>query len=90
MCSYADYLLYLSSNEDHYQKISAFSTRMSLMYLLDSLYALYFKRHYEENVRKKLSAYERLHAADLEDTAEKTAKWKQNETKKSKSDTNDQ
>ena len=90
LCSYADYLLYLSSNEDHYQKISAFSTRMSLMYLLDSLYALYFKRHYEENVRKKLSAYERLHAADLADAAEKAAKWKQDETKKSKSDTNDQ
>lgn len=90
LCNYADYLLYLSSNEDHYQKISAFSTRMSLMYLLDSLYALYFKRHYEENVRKKLSAYERLHAADLADAAEKNAKWKQDETKKSKSDTNDQ
>lgn len=89
LCGYADHLLYLSSNEDHYQKISAFSTRTSLMYLLDSLYALYFKRHYKENVRKKLSAYERLHAADVADAEEKVAKWK-NEMEKSKYGIDDQ
>ena len=89
LCGYADHLLYLSSNEDHYQKISAFSTRTSLMYLLDSLYAFYFKRHYKENVRKNLSAYERLHAADVADAEEKVAKWK-NEMEKSKYGIDDQ
>ncbi len=62
---------------------------MSLMYLLDSLYALYFKRHYKENIRKKLSAYERLHAADVADAEEKVAKWK-NEMEKSKYGIDDQ
>ena len=35
---YADYHLYLSSNENHFNKISSFSTRLSLLYLLDCIY----------------------------------------------------
>ena len=35
---YADYQLYLSSNENHYNKISSFSTRLSLLYILDCIY----------------------------------------------------
>ena len=52
---YADYHLYLSSNENHFNKISSFSTRLSLLYLLDCIYTCYFKFDYEKNVNYKLS-----------------------------------
>lgn len=61
---YAKHILYMSSYEDHYQKISSFSTRMTLLYILDTLYAVYFCRHYKINISKKLHAYETLHAHD--------------------------
>ena len=54
---YADYKIYMASKEDHYNKISSFSTRFSLLYILDVLYTCYFKLDYEENTRKKLAYY---------------------------------
>ena len=57
---YADYHLYLSSNENHFNKISSFSTRLSLLYLLDCIYTCYFKFDYEKNVNYKLSTYKKL------------------------------
>lgn len=57
---YADYHLYLSSNENHFNKISSFSTRLSLLYLLDCIYTCYFKYDYEKNVNYKLSTYKKL------------------------------
>lgn len=56
----ADYCLYLSSNENHYNKISSFATRLSLLYLLDCLYTCYFKLDYDENIKKKLESYAKL------------------------------
>ena len=50
---YADLRLYLSSQEDQADKISSFSTRVSLLYILDALYACYFERNYKENNKKK-------------------------------------
>ncbi|WP_302327062.1 MurR/RpiR family transcriptional regulator [Enterocloster lavalensis] len=61
---YAKHVIYMSSYEDHYQKISSFSTRMTLLYILDTLYAVYFSRHYRDNVQKKLKTYELLHGFD--------------------------
>ena len=49
---YADYQLYLCSNENHYNKISSFSTRLSLLYILDILFACYFKTDYDKNLEK--------------------------------------
>ena len=49
---YADYQLYLCSNENHYNKISSFSTRLSLLYILDILFACYFKTDYAKNLEK--------------------------------------
>jgi len=49
--------LYLSSNESHYNKISSFSTRLSLLFLLDCLYTSYFKLDYETNVALKMNYY---------------------------------
>lgn len=55
---YHDYYLYMSAYENHYHKISSFSTRQSLLYILDVLYTCYFEVNYEDNVKKKLAYYE--------------------------------
>ncbi|MDS0525803.1 MurR/RpiR family transcriptional regulator [Clostridium sp. SHJSY1] len=60
LTKYANYQLYLSSDENHYNKISSFSTRLSLLYILDSIYTCYFKFDYDKNVQYKLNAYKRL------------------------------
>lgn len=60
LTKYADYNLYLSSNENHYNKISSFSTRLSLLYLLDCIYTGFFKLDYDRNVNYKLNTYKKL------------------------------
>lgn len=60
LTKYANYHLYLSSNENHFNKISSFSTRLSLLYILDCLYACYFKLDYDKNVAYKLDTYKKL------------------------------
>lgn len=55
---YGTYILYMSPYEDHYKKISSFSTRMTLLYILDSLYTCYFELDYDSNIKKKLAHYE--------------------------------
>ena len=54
---YHNYYLYMSAYENHYHKISSFSTRQSLLYILDVLYTCYFEVNYEENIHKKLEYY---------------------------------
>lgn len=53
----AAYQLYISPYENHYKKISSFSTRLSLLYILDVLYTCYFELDYQENIDKKLMYY---------------------------------
>ena len=55
-----DYQLYISSYENHYKKISSFSTRLSILYILDVLYKCYFKLDYQENIEKKLAYYNNI------------------------------
>ncbi|MCD7893987.1 MAG: MurR/RpiR family transcriptional regulator [Erysipelotrichaceae bacterium] len=50
---YATYHLFFCSYEDTWNKITSFSTRISLQYLFDTLYACYFNRHYDENIAFK-------------------------------------
>lgn len=57
---YADMKLYFASYEDHSQKISSFSTRLSLLYILDMLYTCYFERDYAGNLLKKKNYYRLL------------------------------
>lgn len=57
---YASMCLYFSTLEDHYQKISSFSTRLSLLYILDVLYTCYFERNYDENIQNKTKFYKKL------------------------------
>ena len=56
----ADYQLYISPYENHYKKISSFSTRLSILYILDVLYTCYFKLDYQENIEKKLAYYNNI------------------------------
>lgn len=60
LIKYANYYLYLSSNENHFNKISSFSTRLSLLYVLDCIYTCYFKFDYDQNVKYKLDTYKKL------------------------------
>ncbi|MCD7949873.1 MAG: MurR/RpiR family transcriptional regulator [Erysipelotrichaceae bacterium] len=51
--SYATYHLFFCSYEDTWNKIASFATKISLQYLLDTLYACYFNRHYDDNIEFK-------------------------------------
>lgn len=52
--------LYISPYENHYKKISSFSTRLSILYILDVLYTCYFELDYQNNVDKKISYYDMI------------------------------
>lgn len=54
---YVDHHLYFCSYEDSEEKIASFSSRVSLQYLLDCLYACYFNRDYEKNLEYRLVNY---------------------------------
>lgn len=61
---YFNYHLFLSSKENHYKKISSYSTRLSLLFILDVLYTAFFQRHYEENLKKKTDYYQKMIQGD--------------------------
>lgn len=54
----ADYHLYISSYENHSKKISSYSTRLSILYILDILYSCYFQLDYEKNLKNKMYYYD--------------------------------
>ncbi len=58
--AFATEKLYLSSNESHYNKISSFSTRLSILMVLDVLYANYFNQNSVENREYKLLNYQKM------------------------------
>lgn len=58
------YHIMMASEENHYHKISSFSTRMSLLYILDVLYACYFKTDYDHFLERKLHYYALLSGQD--------------------------
>lgn len=60
LIKYADNILLMSSYEDHYNKISSFSTRLTILFILDVLYSNYFRRNYDENYKKKTKIYKSL------------------------------
>ena len=57
---YAKHKIYFASAEDHYNKISSFSTRLSLLYIFDTLYSVYFNKDYERNIKYKLENYKKI------------------------------
>lgn len=58
-----NYCLHISSCENHYKKISSFSTRLSVLYILDVLYTCYFELDYNQNIEKKLKYYHTIRDA---------------------------
>lgn len=52
--------IYFSPAEHHSEKISSFSTRFALMYILDTLYALYFKADYQKSLERRREIYETM------------------------------
>lgn len=60
LTEFAQYKLYLASAENHYHKISSFSTRLSLLYIFDVLYSIYFNQDYEKNLAFKLRNYQKM------------------------------
>ena len=59
-----DYVLYMSPYENHYKKISSFATRLTLLYILDSLYTCYFELDYNKNIENKLEHYKLMREAE--------------------------
>lgn len=57
IAQYVNYHLYFSSYEDSEEKIASFSSRISLQYLLDCIYACYFNRDYEKNLDYRIKHY---------------------------------
>lgn len=55
----ADYHLYFCSYENGEEKIASFSSRISLQYLLDCLYAAYFNTDYQKYLKNKMTHYEK-------------------------------
>ncbi len=58
--AHATLTLYMSSDEDHYDKISSFSSRLSLLYLLDLLYANIVSTNFNDYIHYKKSHYQRI------------------------------
>ena len=52
-----DYHLYFASYEDSEEKIASFSSRASLQFLLDCLFACYFNRDYEKNINYRIEHF---------------------------------
>lgn len=52
-----DYHLYISAYENHYKKISSFSTRLSILFILDVIYTCYFELDYKNNIERKVGYY---------------------------------
>lgn len=52
--------LMLPPLENHYNKISSFSTRLSMLYMLDVIYADLFHADYRNNVQKKLAYFAKM------------------------------
>lgn len=60
LTAYADTVIYLASLENHYDKISSFSSRFSLLYIFDLLYSGIFSLHYQKNLTFKITNYQKI------------------------------
>ncbi|AMC92725.1 hypothetical protein AOC36_01595 [Erysipelothrix larvae] len=56
----SDYVLYLASFEDHYDKISSFATRLTIMYVLDIIFAAFFSLDYKAHLDHKRTSFFKL------------------------------
>lgn len=58
-----DYHICMPNYEHKYLKLANFSTRLALLYILDSLYSCYFEKDYKNNLAKKLN-YTKISSRD--------------------------
>lgn len=58
-----DYHICMPNYEHKYLKLANFSTRLALLYILDSLYSCYFEKDYKNNLEKKLN-YSKISSRD--------------------------
>lgn len=58
-----DYHICMPNYEHKYLKLANFSTRLALLYILDSLYSCYFEKDYKNNLEKKLN-YTKISSRD--------------------------
>ena len=56
----ARYKILIPALEDHYNKISSFSSRLSLLYVFDVLYTILFHQKYDENLNFKLENFKSI------------------------------
>lgn len=59
----SDYHICMPNYEHKYLKLANFSTRLALLYILDSLYSCYFEKDYKNNLEKKLN-YTKISSRD--------------------------
>ena len=60
LAQHATHKVYLASAENHYNKVSSFATRVSLLSVFDTLYSIYFNANYEGNLNYKIANYQKM------------------------------
>lgn len=60
LIKYADSILYIASSEHHYDKISSFSSRFSLLFILDMIFSSIFNTDYQKHIEFKKKNYAKI------------------------------
>lgn len=62
LVEFATHKIYMASAENHYNKVSSFSTRQSLLSIFDTLYSVYFNHDYDKNIQYKTTNYQKMNS----------------------------
>ncbi|MBC2256370.1 MurR/RpiR family transcriptional regulator [Listeria ivanovii] len=60
LVKFASHKIYMASAENHYNKVSSFSTRQSLLSIFDTIYSIIFNYNYEKNIQYKMTNYQKM------------------------------
>ncbi|MBC1487377.1 MurR/RpiR family transcriptional regulator [Listeria seeligeri] len=60
LAEFAAHKIYMASAENHYNKVSSFSTRQSLLSILDTIYSIIFNYNYDKNIHYKTNNYQKM------------------------------
>ncbi|MBF2346980.1 MurR/RpiR family transcriptional regulator [Listeria seeligeri] len=60
LAEFATHKIYMASAENHYNKVSSFSTRQSLLSILDTIYSIIFNYNYDKNIHYKTNNYKKM------------------------------
>ena len=67
---HAAYTFSISSREKLFSKISTFATETSILYILNVVFSVYFRRNYEQNLQQKVGNGRILEAGRFSHTTE--------------------